>query len=654
MALAFLSAFLTNGNYAVISPFWDSSEALDVGAVTLGDGNAGTTGEVSESNSVVGNSNNDQVGIGGVEPLTNGNFVIKSPMWDSDTETNVGAVTFVSGITNSLTISSANSLIGTTQGDQIGNSIIALTNGNYVVLSPTWDGEGSDRGAATFGNGTTGISGEITSANSLIGAEDNDLVGSGVALTNGNYVVAAAQWNGGGKGKGAVAFGNGTTGTSGVIGSGNALVGSQSGDSVGTQITPLENGNYVVSSPSWSDGATSLVGAVTFGNGTTGIAGEISSSNSLIGNSFKASIGQDVIALSNGNYIVNESSASFAGLPSAGAVAFGNGTSGLTGVLSANNALVGTNPGDQVGSSSVVESNTGNYFVLSENWNGRGAITLGNGTTGISGPVNDENSIVGSVTGDFLNMSGETLSDGNLVAKLPGYDNGSIQNAGAIAYLSGETGGLADLTSRSASVTSRQEHLGPINQSNSVIGAIANEGQNLNWDYDSNSGRLIVGQPAENQVTLFTLITRAKFDFDGDGRADIGVFRRNLGEWWYLRSSDGIDGAFAFGSPTDVAVPADFTCDGIYDFSFWRPSTGEWFVLRSDNTGFNSFPFGANGDIPAPGDFDGDNIADAAVFRPSSGTWFIQRSSDGVVDFVSFGSANDKPLVADYDNDGKG
>jgi hypothetical protein len=144
-----------------------------------------------------------------------------------------------------------------------------------------------------------------------------------------------------------------------------------------------------------------------------------------------------------------------------------------------------------------------------------------------------------------------------------------------------------------------------------------------------------------------------RFDFDGDFKADISVFRRDLGEWWFLRSIDGQDGAFAFGSPTDVPVPADYTGDGIADFSFWRPSTGEWFVLRSDNTGFFSFPFGADGDIPAPGDFDGDGIDDAAVFRPSSGVWFIQRSSDGGTDFVPFGAPNDKPLVGDYDNDGK-
>ena len=157
------------------------------------------------------------------------------------------------------------------------------------------------------------------------------------------------------------------------------------------------------------------------------------------------------------------------------------------------------------------------------------------------------------------------------------------------------------------------------------------------------------------QFTVFGDVAdsgNTRYDFTGDGKADVSVFRRSLGQWWFLRSEDNQDGAFAFGTSTDTPVPADFTGDGIADFTFFRPSSGEWFVLRSDNTGFFSFPFGATGDIPAPGDFDGDGTDDAAVFRPSTGTWFILRSSDGNTDFVPFGASVDRPLVGDYDGDG--
>lgn len=145
----------------------------------------------------------------------------------------------------------------------------------------------------------------------------------------------------------------------------------------------------------------------------------------------------------------------------------------------------------------------------------------------------------------------------------------------------------------------------------------------------------------------------APFDFDGDGKTDISIFRPGPGEWWYQRSSDGVVPAFQFGSATDKLVPADFTGDGKADVAFWRPSDGNWYVLRSEDGSFFGFPFGANGDIPAPADYDGDHKADAAVFRPATATWYIKRSSDGGTTITTFGANGDKPVVADYDGDGK-
>ena len=146
--------------------------------------------------------------------------------------------------------------------------------------------------------------------------------------------------------------------------------------------------------------------------------------------------------------------------------------------------------------------------------------------------------------------------------------------------------------------------------------------------------------------------SKTRFDFDGDGKADISVFRPDGGVWYLLNSTSGFTAA-QFGISTDKVVPADYDGDGKTDLAFFRPSTNEWFVLRSEDSSFYSFPFGASGDIPAPGDFDGDGKADAAVFRPSSATWFIQRSSDGKTIIVNFGIPEDKPVVADYDGDGK-
>ena len=66
-----------------------------------------------------------------------------------------------------------------------------LTNGNYVVSSPMWDnGAATDAGAATFGSGASGVSGEISAANSLVGSTAGDSVNWIQPLANGNYVVS--------------------------------------------------------------------------------------------------------------------------------------------------------------------------------------------------------------------------------------------------------------------------------------------------------------------------------------------------------------------------------------------------------------------------------------------------------------------------------
>jgi hypothetical protein len=142
------------------------------------------------------------------------------------------------------------------------------------------------------------------------------------------------------------------------------------------------------------------------------------------------------------------------------------------------------------------------------------------------------------------------------------------------------------------------------------------------------------------------------FDFDGDAKTDISIFRPSVGEWWVKNSSTNVANAVTFGTSTDKIVPADYTGDGKTDIAFFRPASGEWFVLRSEDFSFYSFPFGANGDIPAPADFDGDGKADPAVFRPSTGNWFIMQSTGGTR-IETFGSANDLPVASDYDGDGK-
>ena len=153
-------------------------------------------------------------------------------------------------------------------------------------------------------------------------------------------------------------------------------------------------------------------------------------------------------------------------------------------------------------------------------------------------------------------------------------------------------------------------------------------------------------------IALNATTRAADFDFDGDRAADASIFRPSLGQWWYLRSSDGGNAAFTFGIATDVLTPGDFTGDGKTDIAFFRPSTGFWYILRSENSTFYAFPFGGSGDIAAPGDFDADGKTDPAVFRSSNGTWYVLNSSGGTT-IQGFGAPGDLPVTGDYDGDNK-
>lgn len=166
-----------------------------------------------------------------------------------------------------------------------------------------------------------------------------------------------------------------------------------------------------------------------------------------------------------------------------------------------------------------------------------------------------------------------------------------------------------------------------------------------------NAGAMTVSAPVSITTGINTAIRQTRFDFDGDRKADVSIYRPSDSEWWIWNSSANVV-TLRFGESTDKIVPGDYTGDGKADVALWRPSDGQWYVLRSEDLSYYAFPFGANGDIPVPGDYDGDGKTDPAVFRPSNGGWYVLRSSGGVT-INQFGFSDDKPVAADYDGDGK-
>jgi len=266
----------------------------------------------------------------------------------------------------------------------------------------------------------------------------------------------------------------------------------------GSLLAILPNGNVVVADPSYAAGALTNVGAVYLYNGMTGAL-----ISTLSGSRQDDQVGSGgITVLSNGNFVVASPKWIYTflsrPLAQAGAVTWCSGTTGCNGTVWFGNSLVGTTPGDQVGSDGITALSNGSYIVVSTHWDNAGVVDAGaatwcSGTTGCTGRVWETNSLVGASAGDqvgatFLGGGGITvLSNGNYIVSSNNWDNGSAAvDAGAVTWCSGAAGCT-----------------GPVSAGNSLVGSTAGDEVGANW-YDPYIG-VVNGVSALSNGNFFVL-----------------------------------------------------------------------------------------------------------------------------------------------------
>ncbi|MCU1396661.1 MAG: hypothetical protein JWM34_5089 [Ilumatobacteraceae bacterium] len=494
-----------SSDFVVTSPYYSDGVHSAVGAVTWIDGTNGLSGVVGPSNSLVGTVAAEFLGSFAPVVLTHGSYVVNDPYWTNSAGHEVGAAMWVNGRTGATgSITPANSLIGSTDGDEVGFRVTALTNDHYVVDSPMWQTGGlGGVGAVTWQDGSTGGArtfGAVSGANSFVGTNANDSIGSGgvVALPNGNYVINSPYWERGGtiSNAGAVTLRDGShpqTSTDNQVSSTNSLAGSVADEQVGSGgITPLTSSDYVVSTPAFANGTVATgAGAVTVRQGSDAVDADgatVSTSNSVYGSTKDDSVGYGtsgrVVALTDGNAVVSSPSWDNGTVVDVGAVTPLPGVPGVHHSVTATDSLIGSHAGDLVGGAGVEALAAGAYVVDSPLWtNGAvthaGAVTLGSAGGAVVGAITPANSIVGDQHGDSIGASGVTvLGNGDYVVA-----SSSWHGARGAATWAGATGGAT---------------FGVVSAANSLVGSVAGDAVSAGGVTALANGNYVVSSPHWN------------------------------------------------------------------------------------------------------------------------------------------------------------
>lgn len=167
------------------------------------------------------------------------------------------------------------------------------------------------------------------------------------------------------------------------------------------------------------------------------------------------------------------------------------------------------------------------------------------------------------------------------------------------------------------------------------------------------TGRISLATPDGARAHVVRLIPdtvprKARFDFDGDGRSDLSVFRPS-DRYWYINRSAAGPAYVQWGLTTDKLAAGHYDGDGKTDIGVFRD--GIWYELSSVS-GYIFTVLGAAGDKPFFADFGGIGTESRMLrgLRGGTPTWIFPSSNNRV---LSGEQLSDIPVIGDFEGDGR-
>lgn len=141
-------------------------------------------------------------------------------------------------------------------------------------------------------------------------------------------------------------------------------------------------------------------------------------------------------------------------------------------------------------------------------------------------------------------------------------------------------------------------------------------------------------------------------DWDGNGKAELGVFRTSATKTTFVRRTAKGNSYVAWGRPGATAVVGDFDGDNVSQIGVRQRGAPNWYLRSKSGANAKVRNVGTTTDYPITGDWDGNRRDNLGYYRFSSRTFYL-RADSGRLTKVVLGATGAQPVTGDWNRDGR-